>query len=202
MMSRRRSTLVGGAVGLVAIGAAGVALSSGNGMSGARDAASAVGAIDDFAATSPFRIVPYTPPEASTRIAAVTRGGVSGPVDGVEVATLAVTPGRYVVEYGFEVRFESAYAPTTLECGITGARPIDSSGIDSDAPDLVFSTDDAPIESAPTQSGPAWVWHSFEVPLDLDDATLGIRCSPAEVGLYSMAFRNLDFSATRLPDDG
>lgn len=180
MRQRRRFTAPTVIIALlVAVGFAAAALSQASDVTPLTSAGSGrtLSAITD----RPIRTT--TPSEFTTRIAAVSRVGIFTPTQGITVANLTVRPGRYIVSYSFEARFESANRPSELRCSI-----VDHNGRN------VFLGDDPNT----IRSGRDWVRRNFAATFSLPDLTLGIRCVPVTVDLHQAWFRDVTLRATKM----
>jgi len=121
-------------------------------------------------------------PEFQTRGDDVWRAGVFGEGDGIGLANLTVTPGRYIVAYAFDARLDGAEAGA-LQCGVA-----DSNGRGG----LLFAGDE---EVRPNQG---WTRMRFITRFGLPDLTLALRCSAPDGYTGVARFRDVRLVAGRM----
>jgi hypothetical protein len=105
--------------------------------------------------------------------------------DSLMIKNMTVDAGRYTIGYSFEARLDSPVINGRMGCQL-----IDSSG----------GLSEVQRTASEVQADGTWAKVEFFGRYSLADATLGIRCTPAEPGQYTMSVRALDLYATPIDD--
>lgn len=124
-------------------------------------------------------------PSASTRRESVIRSGYLEADTPLRVADMTVGTGQYIVSYTLEASLQSAGGMNAMVCGV----------VDADGRFRYLAQDGDPVFS-----GSGWQRLRFAASFTLPDITLGLRCSTVGTSLSIADFRDVEISATRIPD--
>ena len=130
---------------------------------------------------------PDQEPTFSTRREAVVRSGYLQAGMPLRVADMTVGTGQYIVSYALEASLQTAGPTDALLCGV----------VDSNGRTRYLAQDGDPVFS-----GGGWQRLRFAATFTLPDMTLGLRCSTAGTSIAIASFRDVELSATRIPDAG
>lgn len=147
--------------------------------------AAGAAASDDRPAARAYLPSPSAEPTFSTRRDAVVRSGYLDAGAALRVADLTVGAGQYIVSYTLEASLQSVGSANALVCGV-----VDSNGrIDYLAQD-----------GDPVFSGAGWQRLRFAASFTLPEMTAGLRCNTIGSAIAIAGFRDIEISATRIPD--
>ena len=128
---------------------------------------------------------PDQEPTFSTRRDSVVRSGYLAAGTPVRVADMTVGTGQYVVSYALEASLQTAGPTDALVCGV-----VDSNG----------RTEYLAQDGDPVFSGAGWQRLRFAATFTLPEITLGLRCTTMGTSIAIASFRDVELSATRIPD--
>lgn len=142
-------------------------------------------ASDDRPAARAYLPSPSAEPTFSTRRDAVQRSGYLDADTTLRVADMTVGTGQYIVSYTLEASLQSVGSANALVCGV-----VDSNG----------RTGYLAQDGDPVFSGAGWQRLRFAASFTLPDMTIGLRCNTIGSAIAIARFRDIEISATRIPD--